>query len=66
MLGRVIDVTRPYAEQKDELVQRLTRIYLAQLLKHTRGNRSEAARVADLQRGYLRQLLEKHGIDPDA
>jgi DNA-binding protein Fis len=26
------------------------------------GNRYEAARVAGLQRGYLRKLLEKYGI----
>jgi DNA-binding NtrC family response regulator len=65
VLARVVDVTRPYAEQKEELVQRMTRIYLTQLLEHTQGNRSEAARVAGLQRGYLRKLLEKLGINPD-
>jgi DNA-binding NtrC family response regulator len=61
ILRRVLDVQRPYAEQKEELVQRMTRIYLDMLLEHTKGNRSEAARMAGLQRGYLRKLLEKLG-----
>jgi len=32
------------------------------LIERTGGNRSEAARIADLQRGYLRRLLEKYGL----
>ena len=50
------------AELKEEIVERLTRVYLEQLLERTGGNRSEAARIADLQRGYLRRLLEKYGL----
>lgn len=61
-LRAAIDLERPYAELKEELVDRMTRIYLEMLLEATGGNRSEAARRADLQRGYLRRLLEKHGL----
>jgi DNA-binding NtrC family response regulator len=61
-LRRVVDLTRPYTEQKDELVQRMTRIYLSGLIEHTSHNLSEAARIAGLQRGYMRKLLEKLGI----
>ncbi|HLV22014.1 MAG TPA: sigma 54-interacting transcriptional regulator [Polyangiaceae bacterium] len=62
-LRAFVDPSRPYAEQKEALIQRMTRIYLEQLLAETGGNRSEAARIAGLQRGYLRKLLEKLGVE---
>jgi DNA-binding NtrC family response regulator len=61
-LSDLLDPSRPYADQKEEVVQHMTRIYLTLLMKKVGGNRSEAARVAGLQRGYLRKLLEKYGI----
>ena len=62
VLAELLDVRRPYAEQKEEVVQHMTQVYLTLLMQHTGGNRSEAARIAGLQRGYLRRLLEKYGI----
>ena len=50
---------------QEEVVQQMTRIYLRLLMQRTGGNRSEAARIAGLQRGYLRRLLEKYGMVPD-
>ena len=47
-LAELLDVNRPYAEQKEEVVQQMTRIYLSLLMQHAGGNRSEAARVAGL------------------
>ncbi len=61
-LREVVDTDRPYAEQKDLLVERFTRLYLAKLLERTGGNQSEAARIAGLERSYLGRLLVKHGI----
>lgn len=61
-LRAFLDTTRPYAEQKEALVERMTRLYLEGLIESTGGNRSEAARIAELQRGYLRRLLEKFGL----
>jgi len=61
-LTQLVDPTRPYAEQKELVVDALTRIYLKKLIEKTGGNRSEASRIADLQRGYLRRLLEKYGL----
>ncbi len=58
-----IDPTRPYAEQKEALIDKMTILYLKELMTQTQDNRSEAARVAELQRGYLRRLLEKYGLD---
>jgi DNA-binding NtrC family response regulator len=60
--ARLVDVRRPYADQKDDVTDRFTRLYLAELLAHTRGNQSEAARLAGLNRSYLGRLLVKHGL----
>ena len=61
-LGELVDVSRPYAELKEELPDRFTRIYLAALIAHTRGNQTAAARLAGLDRTYLGRLLAKHGV----
>jgi DNA-binding NtrC family response regulator len=61
-LRRTLDLERPYADQKEALIETMTRLYLTMLLEHTKGNRSEAARISGLQRGYLRRLLEKLGV----
>jgi DNA-binding NtrC family response regulator len=61
-LRGAVDVERPYPEQKDELVERFTAFYLRALLERTGGNQTAAARLAGLTRGYLRKLLERHGL----
>ena len=62
VLAQLVDPKRPYAEQKELVVDAMTRAYLKKLIDSTGGNRSEAARIAELQRGYLRRLLEKYGL----
>jgi two-component system, NtrC family, response regulator GlrR len=57
LLRRVIDVTRPYAEQKENVVQCFVRTYVEMLLAHTGGNQSEAARISGLERSHLRKLM---------
>jgi DNA-binding NtrC family response regulator len=61
-LATFVNVGRPYAEQKEALVERFARVYLAALMKHTDGNQTAAARLAGLNRGYLGQLLIKLGL----
>ena len=58
----LVDVHRPYLEQKNALVERFTAAYLRALLAETGGNQSQAARIAGLDRGYLGRLLGEHGI----
>ncbi|MBK6693281.1 MAG: sigma 54-dependent Fis family transcriptional regulator [Myxococcales bacterium] len=58
----VIDAARPYAEQKDAVTDRMTRLYLAKVLESTGFNQSAAARVSGLDRTYLGRLLAKHGL----
>jgi transcriptional regulator of acetoin/glycerol metabolism len=62
MFERLVDVTRPYADQKDDLVDQFTRAYLVRLMQHTGGNQSAAARLSGLDRSWLWRLLIKHGI----
>ncbi|HVY46521.1 MAG TPA: sigma 54-interacting transcriptional regulator [Minicystis sp.] len=61
-LTELVDVRRPYAEQKEGLSERFTRVYLQALLAHTGGNQTAAARIAGLDRTYLGKLLSKHGL----
>jgi DNA-binding protein Fis len=61
-LEEMVDPLVPYAAQKDALLDRFTRVYLASLMRHTAGNQSAAARIAGLNRSYLGRLLVKHGI----
>jgi DNA-binding NtrC family response regulator len=58
----ILDATKTFADQKDELVQRFTRAYLERLLQQTSGNQSEAARVSGLERSYLGKLIDKLGL----
>ena len=37
-------------------------MYLRSLMEHANGNQSYAARLAGLDRGYLRRLLAKYGL----
>jgi len=61
-LAEFSDTRRSYADQKDALVDRFTEIYLRRLLADAKGNQSEAARMSDVDRAYLRKLLAKYGL----
>jgi DNA-binding NtrC family response regulator len=61
-LAAMVDLQKPYAEQKDALMDAFTRAYLQALLARTGGNQSEAARVAGLNRNYLARMLAKYGF----
>jgi two-component system response regulator GlrR len=62
--GGGIDTARPFRDLKNEVVDRFEREYLGALLHAHKGNLAAAARVADMDRKNLWQLLRKHGIDP--
>lgn len=61
-LEEVVDPARPYAELKDALVERFTERYLRELLRHTAGNQSVAARLAGMDRTYLGRLLARYQL----
>ncbi len=51
----------PYAEAKRRVVRDFDRAYALQLLERSKGNVSEAARLAGLDRSNFRRVLRKHG-----
>jgi DNA-binding NtrC family response regulator len=54
------DPALSFRDAKERATARWERWYVGQLLRHTRGNLSEAARVAHSDRGYLRKLVRKY------
>jgi hypothetical protein len=54
------DPTLSFRDAKERAIGRWERWYVGQLLRHTRGNLSEAARVAHSDRSHLRKLVRKH------
>jgi DNA-binding NtrC family response regulator len=62
VLADLVDVNRPYPDQKEHVAEVFTRVYLQALIAHTGGNQTQAARLAGLDRSYLGKLLVKHGL----
>ena len=62
VLADIVDVERPWGEQKDRVVDVFARVYLQALIAHTGGNQTLAAKLAGLDRSYLGKLLAKHGL----
>jgi len=61
-----IDLTVPFKTAKQQLIDGFEKRYLAALLKAARGNISEAARRAQLDRMHLYKLITQHRLNqPD-
>jgi DNA-binding NtrC family response regulator len=54
--------TQPFRVAKESAVERWERRYLTALMKHVQGNISRAARLVQVDRGHLRDLLRRHQI----
>jgi two-component system response regulator GlrR len=54
---------RPFSEARREALAKFEHAYLKNLLSHTKGNISAAARLAGTDRKHVRALLKKHGIE---
>jgi DNA-binding NtrC family response regulator len=61
-VGAPVDMSLPFKESKDRLVQAWEREYVVKLLEKSGGNVSLAARHAGIDRVYLHRLLKKHGL----
>lgn len=57
-----VDGTRPWMDQKRELVARLEAAYLQRALVHADGNITRAAANAGIERMYFKRLCKKHGV----
>lgn len=54
----------PYREAKQGVVDAFDKAYLCQLLKRAKGNITQAAEMAHMDRKNLYELLKKYGINP--
>jgi DNA-binding NtrC family response regulator len=52
----------PFSAAKSQAVERWERGYLSALMRQAAGNVSQAARLAQVDRTHLRDLLRRHGI----
>ncbi|MCC6748159.1 MAG: sigma 54-dependent Fis family transcriptional regulator [Deltaproteobacteria bacterium] len=57
-----VDLSLSFKDAKEAAIESFERAYLEALLKETRGNISQAARVAQTDRTYLSRLLSKYQI----
>jgi two-component system response regulator GlrR len=57
------DISRPFRELKQEVIDGFERAYLTELLREHRGNLARAARAADMDRKNLWALVVRHGLD---
>lgn len=62
-LAPLLDMSRPFLEQKDAVVDTFTKLYLESLMDLAQGNQSEAARMSGLNRTYLGRMLNKYEFD---
>jgi DNA-binding NtrC family response regulator len=62
MNDAVVDVSLPYKEAKEALIDRFDRFYLPQLMRRFDDNVTRAAEHAGLSRRHLRVLLVKAGV----
>ena len=56
------DLSVPFRQAKDAVINNFERRYLKALLEQAGGNVSRAARLAGLERMYLHRLLQRHGL----
>jgi DNA-binding NtrC family response regulator len=59
LLRRVLDVDRPYQQQKDHILNKFIDVYLSMLLEHTGGNQSQASRMSGIERAHLNRMIAK-------
>lgn len=60
-LRQYIDISKPYAVQRDAVLEAFRKAYVALLLAHTNGNRSRAARIAQVERSHFTKLANRLG-----
>jgi len=53
---------KPFQEAKHEVLTRFEREYFAALHEEAKGNISEIARRAGMERAHVRTYLKRHGI----
>jgi DNA-binding NtrC family response regulator len=58
--GLTFDPSIPFRDAKNQAIARWERWYIRELLAHTNGNLSQAARIVQSDRSYLRKLVRRY------
>jgi transcriptional regulator with GAF, ATPase, and Fis domain len=58
------DPTVPFRDAKNQAIARWERWYIRELLAYTNGNLSQAARIVQSDRSYLRKLVRRYADGP--
>jgi DNA-binding NtrC family response regulator len=58
-LSGMVDLSRPYAELKETLMETFLKLYVERVLTHTGGNQSEAARISGMERSYFSKVARR-------
>ncbi len=58
-----LDLSRTYADLKDQLIESFTRVYIPALLASTNGNQTAAAKIAQLDRTHLGRLIARYDVE---
>jgi DNA-binding NtrC family response regulator len=61
--GFTPDIDRPFHEAKSDAISYFEQEYLKAVLAKTRGNISQAARIAGIDRKTIHRMLDKYAID---
>lgn len=59
LLRRVLDLERPYQQQKDNILNTFMDVYLSMVLEKTGGNQSQASRISGIDRTYLNKMIAR-------
>jgi DNA-binding NtrC family response regulator len=62
--GLTFDPNVPFREAKNQAIARWERWYIRELLAYTNGNLSQAARIVQSDRSYLRKLVRRYSDNP--
>ncbi len=57
-----INAERPFKVLKQEVIQEFEQAYIADLLRRCKGNVSQGAKQAGIERAYLQRLVRKYGM----
>lgn len=60
---QIADADEPMTDLHERLLHAVEPALLAQVLKHTQGNRAKAAEILGIHRGTLRERLRNYGLD---
>ena len=56
------DLSRPYKELKEKVIEDFTLTYVCRLLEHTDGNVSLSAQISGIKRQSLQKIIKRYGV----